>query len=413
MKIGIVGAGASGLLCAILCRERGFEVQLFERNDRVGKKLLATGNGRCNFTNIDISRANYHGANPKFVYSALKGFDQDDVRRFFYDRGVPSVALELGKVYPRSLEARTVVDCLLQEALHLGVVITYEAMVEAVTDDDHGFTLSINQKKHRVDRLVLATGGKAHAKSGSDGNGYVLAQSLGHEVSDVHPGIVQLALAGEAHKGLSGSKVNGIATLYREGEKPLSDRGDLLFTDYGISGPPILQLSSKALSAVRRGDWTELGLDFLPEYGVDQLRSTLYGYREGLKHRTASDFLNGLIPRKIGRRLMSLAGYTDKHTVSQLREESVELVIQSLKDWRFSIAGPKSEEDGQVSCGGVVTDRVNPKTMASRDVDGLYVIGELLDVDGDCGGYNLQWAWSSAYACATHLGRRRVKHVSN
>jgi predicted Rossmann fold flavoprotein len=250
----VVGGGASGMIAAISARRLGATVTILEKNPRVGKKILATGNGRCNFSNVNTGVEYYNGNNPEFVHSALSSFTVDDTIRFFEKLGIQHKVEDFGKIFPMSDQASSVLDVLLYELKDLGINILCNANVTVIFKDNSRFTVKLQDgKTYHSDRLILATGGKAMPSSGSDGSGHVLAKQLGHSVTDTFPALVQLMLEGPYFKRIEGVKFVGTAEVICEGRSIAGDRGDILFANYGVSGPPILQVSRKAGELLNAG----------------------------------------------------------------------------------------------------------------------------------------------------------------
>ena len=397
----ILGAGAAGLVCAIQAARRGLSVCLLERNDRAGKKILQTGNGRCNLSNLDMGASHFHGAEASFVRPALDAFGIDTLKEFFELIGMPLTALPDGRIYPHSLQAKTVRQTLEREVERLGVTVVKECYCKHAELSDGVLTAySFDNRPFKGRNLVLATGGTAMKRSGSDGSGYALAERFGHTVAEPFAGIVALTLSGRAHRAMNGVKIPSKCRLYIDDTEVRADEGDILFTDYGISGPPVLQLSRHAHAALRSGRRAAIGVSMLLDDWADPARISQYlSGREGL----LTDVLALILHDKTVAPLMKAAGIREDAQWHNLNPGTRESLVRHLTDWRFEISGTRPMESAQVSCGGVRTEEVEPHTMASKKVKGLYMIGELLDVDGDCGGYNLHWAFASATLCAKAL----------
>ena len=262
-KVLVIGGGAAGMMAAIVARRNGAEVVVLERNNRVGKKILATGNGRCNYTNVNLNINNYHGENPKFAYGPLSKFNVENTMDFFEQLGITPAIEDNGKVFPLSFQSSSVLDVLRFEMEDLGIEVLSDAFVSDIKKT-HEFTVTLsNGKKIYGDKVIIATGGMSAPITGSDGFGYTLAKKLGHTIVDVFPGLVQLKLDGDIFKQVDGVKVLGKAKIYNNGELIKEDIGDILFTNYGISGPPILQLSRTALEYLNRGENIELGISLI------------------------------------------------------------------------------------------------------------------------------------------------------
>ncbi|MDO5017741.1 MAG: NAD(P)/FAD-dependent oxidoreductase [Lagierella massiliensis] len=398
-KIGIIGGGASGVFASILLSEMGHEVHIFERNDKLLKKIYATGNGRCNFTNRNIGIENYHGENEKFAMSVIKNFGYDECVSFFNRLGVKELELEDGKIYPMSLQSLTIAKALIDETVNKNVHIHLNSYIKKIDFKKGIRILKYDNHGYKLDYLIVATGGRAMPKSGSDGNGYKLLEDLGHTITHTHPGIVQLTTKQELYKGIQGTKVMGDVYLVKNGEKTLRQSSDILFTDYGISGPGILQISGRCISELLDDKKVYVSLDLVPHMKEDELFEFLISSISQNGYKTPQKILNGIIHDNISKLIVKDLNI-EKEFSNGLTKEEIKSICKKCKDLRLEITGYKSEKDGQVTCGGVNTKEVSPKSLNSKIYDKLYLIGEILDVDGDCGGYNLHWAWASAYACA-------------
>lgn len=402
MKVGIIGAGASGVFAALILKQNYIDTTVIERNANALKKIYATGNGRCNFTNRNVSYKNYHGENPKFTISAIKKFDNYDVIEFFNDMGIPEVELENGKIFPKSLQASSIVKQMMCLANHLEVEFIFDSFVDEVRKKGDVFEVKSNGLIYKFDYLIVACGSKAYKKSGSDGNGYILMKKLGHNIVKTHPGIVQLRLNGDSFKKMSGTKFKANAKLVVDGKEVFEFYHDVLFTDYGISGPTILQLSGEAIRAKNNGLDVKIRIDT-----VDLDENKLYEhliYIISLNYyKKINELLVGLINDNLIEEVLNQTGINYDINVCELSKEEIYKLAHTLKNLEFSVSGYKDEDSGQITCGGVDTDEINPSTMESKKIKNLYIIGEIMDVDGDCGGYNLQWAFSSAYSCAMSI----------
>ena len=396
-KIIVIGGGAAGMMAALSARENGGEVVILERNDRVGKKLLATGNGRCNYTNENLSINNYHGKNPSFAEGGLKGFNVDETIDFFERLGITPALEDNGKVFPLSFQSSSMLDVLRYEIEEKGIELITEAHVSEIKKTDK-FTVTLKDKrKFHGDKVIVATGGMALPSSGSDGNGYNLCKRLGHSTIETFPGLVQLKLQGDYFKQINGVKFVGLAGVYVDNKLILEDSGDVLFTKYGVSGPPILQVSRTALEYMNKGKEVELRVSIIHTKSEDELLDYLEERFKLMKTKTLEMSLIGLINKRLILPIIKILDLDKGKEIGNLSSEEIRKIAKILTSWSFKVIGSQSWGEAQVTAGGVNTDEVNNKTMESKMVKGLYIVGELLDVDGDCGGFNLQWAWSSGY----------------
>jgi predicted Rossmann fold flavoprotein len=407
-KVIVVGGGASGIMAAIIAKRSGADVTILERNPRIGKKILVTGNGRCNFTNIHTDVSHYHGKNPKFIYGALYKFDVSHTIAFFEKLGIAHKMEEKGKAFPMSDQASSILDCLMYELNESGVKVLCNSYVKDIEKSKKGFKVYLeNGTIYRCDNIVLATGGKAMPYTGSDGNGYDIAGKLGHNIVDVFPALVQLKLEGLYFNQIHGVKFVGTAELIYNNKSVAKDRGDILFTNYGISGPPILQLSRKAGEFLNDGKEAMLKVILIDTMTREELNRFLTQRFKNMPRRTVEFSLVGFVNKRLIPVLLKEAGIKDlKSQVGNLSAKDREKIVGILTDWRFKIRGTKSWQSAQVTAGGVDTSEINPNTMESKLVKGLFFAGEIMDIDGECGGFNLQWAWSSGFLagqCAADL----------
>ncbi|MBR6789411.1 MAG: NAD(P)/FAD-dependent oxidoreductase [Oscillospiraceae bacterium] len=408
IDIAVIGGGAAGLMAAITAAnalKTSGKVVIFERGQRVGRKLLATGNGRCNLSNRNASPEHYHGADPDFVRSAFKKFSVKSNLDLFYKMGLLTVEEEEGKLYPRSLQAAAVVDILRLEADLAGVTTLCETEVTAIRPRKGGFSLETSAGSFSARTVILAAGGEASASLGGTDSGYRLLSALGHKITDRKPAIVQLQTDVTHTKALSGLKIDGIVTI--TGKEPVSRFGEILFTDYGISGPPVMTLSSLVVRRLGGGRTVTLSLDIVPDMEPDRLRKILSGKASSRPDRKLEDYLTGILPKRIGQAALKAAGIAPlSRTAGSLAPAEIDALCRQLKDWKITVTSHNGMKNAQVTAGGAETAGFYPDTLASKKVPGLFACGEVLDIDGDCGGYNLQWAWSSgrlAAESAVHL----------
>jgi len=394
--LAIVGGGASGLIAGIFAKRflgNSGDVIIIERLDRIGKKILATGNGRCNFTNMNTSVSKFYGKNIEFVRYALDWFDTYATLDFFEKIGIYSKEEENGKVYPYSDRASSVLDVLRNELQRLKVKIITGFEVKSVKKTKSLFKIaSFSGETLYSDRVIIAAGGCASPNLGSNGTGFKILSSFGHNISNVAPALVQLKTNKEDVKGLKGIKFScGVKITF--GDNILGeDFGEVLFTDYGLSGPPIFQLS--VISALHKN--CSIILDFMPELSTENVFELLIKRKKSLSHLNMESFFVGLLNKRIGNVIAKKAGIEKlSFSVLNLNKEILWKIAKLIKAMRFDIIGHNGWNNAQVTAGGAETDGFNSKTMESRFVKGLYAAGEVLDIFGDCGGFNLQWAWSS------------------
>ncbi len=376
-KIAIVGGGAAGMACAVHLARKGKRVILLERGERLGRKLAATGNGQGNVTNINLRGDCYFSDAPQLVEKVLSRFSDRDTVRFLEGMGGIFLADSRGRVYPAGRQASAVVDLFRRELARLGVHICYSAQVRSIAYE-RDFTLTWEGGQVHADAVVLAAGGKAAPQFGTDGSQYALATRFGHTVTPLSPALVRLKTDPALVRGLKGIRIDGALRLLRGGSCIFSDRGDILFTDGGLSGDLVFRASSYA----KEGDILEL--DFLPEVTKERLSRAL-ACGEG------EDRLLCLVPNGLGRFLSR-------------RATGEEALIAALKGYRLPVTGTFGFGEAQVTKGGIPLAEVD-EHLESRKQSGLFFAGEMLNVDGACGGYNLQWAFASAFVAAEGAAR--------
>ena len=397
MKIAVIGGGASGLTAAIAAAKNGAEVTIYEKLNRVGKKILATGNGRCNYTNMNLSKECYHSNELKLTEEVMNFFDLEKTLVFFENLGILPYVDESGKVYPNSLQASSLLDVLRYELERLKVEEVTDFNVIALRKSKDKFFI-IGNDTLTADRVILSTGGKASPQLGSDGKGYEIAKSFGHEIIDPFPALVQLRLKGKYFKRMAGIKFDGIVKAYA-GEKLIrEEEGEIIFTDYGISGPPILQVSRRVIEELNNKNKPFLTIDMFPQYSKLELYDILEKRFRKIDYKTLQEGMVGFINKKLIPVVLYEAGFDDLNKLcGRLNKKEIYKIIDILKEWKFEVTGHNSWQQAQSTAGGIKLSEINQKTLESLKVKGLYFAGEILDVDGDCGGFNLQWAWSSGY----------------
>lgn len=399
----IIGGGAAGLMAAITAAENGAGVTILEHMPRVGKKILSTGNGKCNLTNLDMRPDCYRCGTADFPMTAIGRFSVADTVSFFRRLGVV-VTDRNGYVYPASGQAQTVLDALREKAESLEIRIVTECRPETVERDGTGFCVRTSCGAFQGDFLILAAGSKAAPATGSDGSGYDLAASLGHKIVKPLPALVQLKCRGDFFRSIAGVRTEAEVSLYTAGKHGelgdllASDRGELQLTDYGISGIPVFQVSRYASEALDRKKRVLAVLDFFPSLKDEELFSLLKEQRMYLSDRKAEGFLNGIFHKKLAALFLKAAGIRGEEMAGRLSDKKLLAAAELIKRTVVEVTAANSFDKAQVCMGGVRVKDVDPCTMESRLVPGLYFAGEILDVDGICGGYNLQWAWSSGYA---------------
>ena len=400
MTIGIIGGGASGMAAAIAAAGNpDVQVVLLERQARVGKKLSATGNGRCNLTNLHADSWGYHGEDPAFVKPALNRFGVDDTMEWFRSLGLLPVVEDWGRVYPFSDQANSVVDVLRYALEKPNIQLLTGFEVQKVKKTGEGFRIESQEETIFCDKLIVACGGLAGTKLGGSMSGYKLLRSFGHKCTKLRPALVQLKSSWPLCTSLKGVRAACKAEILHNGLQHSYSDGELQFTEYGLSGPVIFEVSRDACEGP--GEWVAR-LDFLPCKEEAWLQQELLRRKE--TNWKAEDLLTGILHNRLGRVLTQSVGISGYVPIRQLEDSEILEVSKAVKCFEVALTEPMGMDSAQVTAGGIVTDEFDPETMESKLVPGLYACGEVLDIDGDCGGFNLQWAWSSGRLAGTHAG---------
>ena len=402
-EIAVIGGGASGMIAAITARKSGKEVVVLERKDRILKKVLITGNGRCNITNVNANISNYFGKNISSVENILNSFNPQDTMDFFNGLGIICNEENKGKVYPLSGQASSVVDALRFEAERLGVKIETEFYVRKIEKEGFKFKIySEERKKIEAGRVIIAAGGQSYPELGSNGSGFELAKELGHSVTKLSPSIVQLKTEKNQVKGLQGIKTDVAVTAYGDNKKICTYDGELLFTDYGISGNVVFNISF-VMPLYKN---VEFEIDFMEKFDYNELYEMLKERKRILSHLTMENYFNGMINKKLGQFLSKVSGIEKlSKPVKDLNDSEIRKLCTVLKKYRIKILDTTGFKNAQVTAGGVSLNEVNTETLESKIVKGLYFSGEVLDIYGECGGFNLQWAWASGYIAGKNAAK--------
>lgn len=426
IKITIIGGGASGITAAIAAARviGGNQVRIIEKNDIIGRKLLATGNGRCNFTNLNcmsnelMNNVSIHKNNGNFTETALSRFSVNDTLDFFNSIGILPREEAEGRIYPYSEQASSIQEAFQSELEYLGVQILYNKNVKFVkriegkTTDNffENFEMILDSGEIlRTQKLIIATGGKAGVQYGSTGEGYQIAKSLGHTIIKPIPALVQLTTDKDYFKQLKGVRAKGNVTLVQDHNiEILSETGEIQFTEDGVSGICVFNLSRyiriEDNSGILDNDNKKaefnrysVRIDFIPDFEDKKLIEMLILRKEVLKGRNNKDFLNGIINKRLAFIILKVSDINKDGLIEDLTENDINRIVKVLKYWEISITGTKGWKNAQVTSGGISTSEINGKTMESKLIRNLYFAGEIIDIDGKCGGYNLQWAWTSGF----------------
>lgn len=400
----IIGGGASGFTASIIAKRKNpnLNITIFEKNKRVLKKVIVTGNGRCNITNKNLSLDKYNRESEKFIKHAINIFGVSEARNFFASIGILFSEENGGKIFPMNKQASSVVDMLLAEAEHLGIDIKCESEITSVKKKGSFFEIDLNSERLKADKIIVSCGSKS---GGGFSSGYDILKQFGHTITPLFPAVVQVKAVGT--KSLTGMKFVGKARVLKSKKVIDESEGEILFTDYGLSGPPIMNLSrviSKFFAEKKnlRED-IFISLDFLTEFTDEEIYSLLLERRKILSHLNAELFLNGVINKKISFEVIKRANLKLSTTVSSLSNSDLKTVAYLLKNFDFKSEGVMPFANSQVCAGGADLSQIDPFTMESKKVKGMFITGEILNVDGICGGYNLHWAWASGHLAGQSL----------
>ena len=398
MVIGIIGGGASGMAAALAASANiDAEIHIFERQARLGKKLSATGNGRCNLTNRNP--APYFGTEASFAIPALSAFSPEKTLMWFESLGLYTVTEASGKVYPYSDQANSVVDVLRLALNKENITVHTGCEIEKATKTENGFALKTAEETFFCHKLIVACGGIAGTKLGGTMSGYRLLAAFGHKATRLRPSLVQITSDHPVLPSLKGVRANANVEIYREGSLFAKSTGELQFTETGISGPVVFEISRDVCEG--RGPW-QAKLDLLPELTEEKLYAMLSARRNTAL--TTEDLLTGILHNRMGRVITKGAG-VGICPVAALSDAELQNVCRLAKAFTLTLTGTQGMDSAQVTAGGVYTKDFDPATMESKLIPGLYACGEVLDIDGPCGGYNLQWAWSSGYLAGERAGK--------
>ena len=406
--VAVIGGGAAGMMAAITSAREGARVTILEHKERIGKKILSTGNGRCNFTNTYQTPACYRSDNRDFAWNIIQKFNVEKTISFFKELGIYPKDRN-GYLYPYSDQAAAILEVLQIEVAKLDICVMTEINVLDIQPVKKGIRITTDKKTITADSVILACGSKAAPVTGSDGSGYQLAKLLGHRIVPVLPALVQLRCAEKFYKSISGVRVQGSVEIYADDIFLESDTGEIQLTNYGISGIPVFQVSRYAAKALYKKQSVTAVLNFMPDMNKDEFLLFLQERITLCPYKTLDEFFTGVFPKKLCELWIRLSRLPKEMRVSDLSGEQLEKLVLLIQHLRTYITETNSFEQAQICCGGVDTTEINPDTLESNYVPGIYFAGELLDVDGICGGYNLQWAWSSGFVA----GKEAAGNASN
>lgn len=409
-NIAVIGAGAAGMTAAIASAKAGADVVIFERNDRVGKKILMTGNGKCNLGNTRLTMDMYYTDSPAFVSDRLKDFGTNDTIKFFNALGL-MIKEKNGGLYPVSEQASSVLDVLRFKLSELEIKVVNECMITEIRKHDKGgknkFLLYADTKKmpeeyrSGFDSVIIACGGMAAPATGSDGNGYRLAHSFGHTLKQTVPALVQLRCEESFFKSIAGVRADARVEIYADTKKAACERGELQLTDYGISGIPVFQISRTAAYLLKSKKKLDVHIDFLPDYSDEDFKKVIDDRFDKCADKSVEEFFAGMLNKKLMQLFIRLSGLKPEERIqtgdkNNKNKEKIMNLFSLCRNFKVTVIGTNPFANAQVTAGGIPLSEIT-ETFESRLCSGLYLAGEILDVDGKCGGYNLQWAWCSGY----------------
>lgn len=405
--IAVIGGGASGLFAAIAAAREALKlnkkvrISIFEANSRVGKKILVTGNGRCNFTNENIALSNFHGESD-FAYKVYCDFDNGKTLDFFRSIALFPKSDFAGRIYPLSNQATAVLDALRCEASTLGITEITDTKITSLEKSGKDFVLNGSIK---ANVCILTTGGKAAPVQGSDGSGFSLLKKFGVYVTELYPALTPLVCE-SFPKSLKGIRAQGKISIRHQGKVLCEDTGEIQYTEYGLSGIPSMQVSrfvSQAL-AQNKGD-VVAAVDSCPSFTPQELDEILNSLIKRNSTMTGELLLAGLLPKRLGMTLLADCSINPSKEIGKIHPAVVEKITAAVKNKKYKVCSVKGFNDAQVTTGGIPAAEIDCNTLELKKVRGMFVAGEIIDVDGDCGGYNLQWAWSSGYKAGINAVR--------
>jgi hypothetical protein len=403
MNVIIIGGGASGLVAAIMARRKGANVTILERNKSCGKKLLVTGNGKCNYYNDNQDIKHYHSTNQELINKIINKDTNKLVLDFFDSIGIiPNI--KNGYYYPYSNQAITIVNALVDEAKYLGIDIITDIFVETIEKKNNKFILKCNIGNYKSDKLILATGSSSYYRN-MDINSYLLAKKLGHKIIKPLPALVQLKSNNKICKKWTGVRSNVSVKLYQGNNYIREEEGEIQLTNYGVSGICAMQLSNDIARYLDKSLDSKIIINFVPDIATTnkELIEFIDNYNKKVKKRTISQILDNLLNYKLSNAILDNLKIKNNKYWTELSSEEKERLTTDITNFKLEISDTNSFLESQVSSGGVSLNDINPLTMESLVVNNLYIIGELLDINGDCGGYNLTLAWTSGILAGNNI----------
>lgn len=394
--VAIIGAGPAGIMAAISAKRLGASVILIEKNDAIGRKILATGNGRCNITNKFAKVENYHGSNPEFIGSVLVAFDQHKTIKFFEDLGLILKEEDRGRMFPRTNQATSVVEILAHELERLNVNVKLNSEVKKIENKSDWEIILSDGSTIISNKLILTTGGRAAHQFGSSGDGLFWLKNLGVPIEDVYAALVPMETKETWVKEVQGLKAEAEASFFVDDELVSKRSGDLIFTHYGLSGPAIMSQARFVAPFVENGN-VRADLDFMSEKSVQELDEMIAKIFNSSGSKVVKNALVGLVPAKLIPIILDESKIDEYKNAAEVSKVQRAQVVKNLKSLTLHISKLRPLKEAQVTRGGVSTQEIDPNTLESKIIKNLYFAGEIIDVDGDSGGFNLQWAWSSGH----------------
>lgn len=395
--VAIIGGGAAGMMAAITASKYGKLVLLVEKNPELGRKVLATGNGRCNLTNRGAEKSRYHGANPEFIESVLKNFDPKKVMEFFESLGVLLKEEDKARIFPRTNQASTIVNTLTHELGESKVKIVLGNQVHKLNKVNDHFEINLaSGDKYESDKLIITTGGKSSEHLGTTGDGYFWAKNFSHTVTPLFPALTPIETIETWPQEIQGLKVEGRTTTTVDSKMVFEKDGDILFTHFGLSGPAVMAHAGK-VAPLLSAHKVLIHIDLFPDDSVKNLDEKIVKIFNANGKKTVKNALSGIIPSNLIPVMLTLLNIDQNKKTAEVGKVDREKIVQSLKDLTLTVKAVRPFKEAQVTSGGISVSEINNDTLESKKVSGLYFAGEILDVDGDSGGFNLQWAWSSGY----------------
>ena len=394
--IAIIGAGPAGIMAALAASNSLKSVVLLDKNPTIGRKILATGNGRCNLTNRNVDAFRYHGSNPFFIKHILSEFDQNKTMEYFESLGLILKEEDRGRIFPRTNQASTVLEILIHELKLKKVEVKTSCLVRAIERDGNWKIKIENGSEILAKKIILTTGGKASHQLGSSGDGLFWIEKFGHKITPIFAALVPVETVESWPKEIQGLKIEGIASVVSEGKTIIQKTGDILFTHYGLSGPAIMGLSREIAPLLNRSK-VEVHIDAIPEEEASSLDKKIEKIFFSNGTKSVKNALAGIVPLNLVITILKNLSFNPDKKAAEISKNDRQTIVRTLKALTLTVSKVRPLKEAQVTSGGISDSEIDEKTMKSKIVPDLYFAGEIIDVDGDSGGFNLQWAWSSGY----------------